>query len=123
VIPVGRAKVSDFGFLIQRTRATRDQRSTSQNGGRNALVPADSLGRDFLTVDGNVSRGFDSDSNLIAVDLHDGHNDVVTNDDLLAQLPAKNQHGFLPVDVEGLELDLPCRNSYPHILYCISCAV
>src|SRR5690606_31942192 len=41
------------------------------------------------------ARRLDADPNLIAVDLHHGHDDVVADDDLLSQLPAQNQHGSL----------------------------
>ena len=53
---------------------------------------------DLFAVDRYIAGGFNSDADLIAVDLHNRDNDVVTDDDLLAQLPAKNQHGDLPVD-------------------------
>jgi hypothetical protein len=57
------------------------------------------LRRDLFTVDRYIAGGFNSNPNLIAVDLYNRDNDIVTDDDLLTQLPAKNQHGDLPVDL------------------------
>jgi len=55
--------------------------------------------RDLFPINRDFVGRLDADANLIAVDLDDSDNDVVTNDDSLAQLPAQNQHDQLQVDV------------------------
>src|SRR5262245_41981371 len=64
---------------------------------RGGLAVAGPRGRDLFPIDRNFLRGFDPDPDLVAVNLDDRHNDVITDDDLLAQLPAQNQHGYLPL--------------------------
>jgi hypothetical protein len=61
--------------------------------------PQGTLRSDLFSVNGHILGCFDTDPNLIPVNLDDGHQDVVADDNLLSQLPAQNQHDHLPVDV------------------------
>ena len=92
--------------------------------GRGRASFAAALGKAiFLAVNQYFARGFDADPDLIAVNLDDSDNDIVTNDDLLAQLPAKNQHGHLPVDIEDWNSHSPfATKRCAHIISRISCA-
>lgn len=47
---------------------------------------------DFLAINRHVARSLDTEANLVAVDLHDGHDNVVADYDLLTELPAEHQH-------------------------------
>jgi hypothetical protein len=83
-----------------------------------SAIPRGTLGRDLFAVNQYVRRRFDADPDLIAVDFDHSDNDIVTNDDFLAQLPAKNQHGHLPVDFEAWNSHSPfatkvCAHLHP----------
>ena len=54
-----------------------------------------SVGGDFLAVNRNLVGRFDPEPDLITVDLHDRHHDILTDDDFLTELPAENQHDSL----------------------------
>jgi hypothetical protein len=79
----------------------------TQCDGLGSFGPSDTLRSDFLAIDRYVAGRFNPNADLIAVDLHNGDDDIVTDNDLLAQLPAQNQHGDLPVDLENFDSDLP----------------
>src|SRR4051812_6975162 len=42
---------------------------------------------DLAAVDGNVLGGFDPEADLVAADFHNGHRDVIVDDDALVLLP------------------------------------
>ena len=106
-----------------RSAVTAQDRLSSDGVGSPVLRQC--AGRDLLAVNQDVGRGFDADADLVAVDLDHSDNDIVTNDDFLAQLPAQNQHGHLPVDIEDLELSFPVRHQTApfHIMHllCLFC--
>src|SRR5271157_3042188 len=84
---------------------------------------AGTLRSDLLAVDRNVMGSFDTDANLVAVDLDHRDDDVVTDHDFLTQLPAQNQHGSLPVVVKTSSESLKIRFTQDTIfLWSTSCA-
>src|SRR3954469_23963456 len=50
---------------------------------------------DLFPVDGHLTRGLDTETHLIAVDLDHGDDDVAVDDDLLIELTAEDQHANL----------------------------
>src|SRR5271157_318365 len=86
---------------------------------------AGTLRSDLLAVDRNVVGSFDTDTNLVAVDLDHRDDDVVTDHDLLTQLPAQNQHGSLPVvvktSIESLKASVHTRQGSMHSTSCAGC--
>ena len=55
----------------------------AQGDGLGAICLRHTLRRDFLAVDRNLAGGFDSNTDLIPVNLDDGNDDVVADDDFL----------------------------------------
>ena len=49
---------------------------------------------DFLAMHGDVARGVDADTHLVALDAKDGNGDFVTNHEGLAHATSQDQHGF-----------------------------
>jgi hypothetical protein len=56
---------------------------------------------DLFAINGYIAGRFNADTDLIPVNLDDRDHDIVANHDLLTQLPAKNQHDYLPVDLSN----------------------
>jgi hypothetical protein len=46
----------------------------------------------FLAVHGDLDRGGDPQSNLIAANIHHGDDDVIANDDTFIAVTGQNQH-------------------------------
>src|SRR5262249_49366471 len=46
----------------------------------------------LLPVDRNVARGFDAQTNLASVDVHDRDADIIADVDLLTEFPTEDQH-------------------------------
>ena len=60
------------------------------------VLPADPF-QDLGAVDADLARGLDPETHAAVLgDRDDGHHDVVTDDDLLPDLPGQCQHAIPP---------------------------
>jgi hypothetical protein len=67
--------------------------------GWQVLLPFDGLllvqGKELLAIDRHVARGFDTEANLTAIDVHDRDTDVVADKNLLPELTTEYEHGAI----------------------------
>ena len=67
--------------------------------GWQVLLPFDGLllvqGKEFLTVDWDIARGFNAEANLTAIDVHDRDTDIVADKNLLPELTTEYEHGAI----------------------------
>jgi hypothetical protein len=49
---------------------------------------------DFLPMNGNILRGFDSETHPVPTHLYDENGNVIVNDDTFIYSTGENQHGY-----------------------------
>ena len=55
----------------------------------------------FFAIDGHVAGSFDSDADLIPVDLYDRNHDAVADHDFLVDFAAQDKHEILRDEIDG----------------------